>query len=62
MDEFSITRPEPAPPTSDSGGQRSPRGETKPRRPTRQTPQEPATEGTDSPSDDDASHQVDELA
>jgi hypothetical protein len=62
MDEFSITRPEPAPPTGDSGEQRSPRGEVKPRRPAREKPPEPATEDADLPSDDETSHQLDELA
>jgi hypothetical protein len=62
MDEFSITRPEMTPPITDRNGQRSARDETKPRRPARETPPETAGGDTDTPSDDETSHQVDELA
>jgi len=62
MDEFSITRPEPATPTRDSGGHASPGRETKERRRPAKAP-EPANPDTpEPPGDDEVSHQVDELA
>jgi hypothetical protein len=62
MDDFSITRPEPATPTRDSGGQ-APRGDAKERRrPPRETSEPVASEKPETPGDDETSHQIDELA
>lgn len=62
MDDFSITRPEPATPARDSGGHGSPRGEAKEQRRPREVPEPVAPEKPETPGDDDTSHQVDELA
>ena len=62
MDEFSITRPEPATPASDTGGRGAARGDAKERRRPRHTPEPETPEGHEPPADDDDSHQVDELA
>jgi len=62
MDDFSITRPEPATPARDSGGQPSPRGEAKERRRPRETPDPAVPEKPETPPDDEVSHQIDELA
>lgn len=62
MDEFSITRPEPATPAGDGGGQRFPRGEAKERRRPRETPEPPASEHEEHETSDEDSHQLDELA
>jgi len=61
MDEFSITRPEPATPARDVGRQDSARGDARRRRPPREMP-EPAIPEPPVSGDDDVSHQVDELA
>jgi hypothetical protein len=60
MDEFSITRPEPAIPATDSARQ-EPRGDLSRRRPPRGTP-ERVPEPPEAPGEEDTSHQVDELA
>jgi len=60
MDEFSITRPEPAMPARDSGGQRAPRRDPNDRARPRKTPESPAA--PELPSEDENPHQFDELA
>jgi hypothetical protein len=62
MDDFSITRPEPATPARDSGGRNLPRGEAKERRRPREAPEPVAPEKPETPGDDETSHQIDELA
>jgi len=62
MDEFSITRPEPATPTRDNGPHGSPRGEAKERRRPREAPEPVAPENPEPLGDDETSHQLDELA
>jgi hypothetical protein len=62
MDEFSITRPEPATPATDSARRDLPRGEVKKRRPPREIPEPRILEPPDAPGEEDNSHQVDELA
>jgi len=62
MDEFSITRPEPATPTRDSGHQRSASRDTGERPKPPKTPEQIPAERVDIPGDDEGSHQVDELA
>ena len=61
MDEFSITRPEPATPTRDSARQELPRDLRK-RRPPREKPEPRIPEAPEAPGEEDTSHQVDELA
>lgn len=62
MDEFSITRPEPATPTRDSGGHASPGREAKERRRPTKAPESPVPDVPEPLEDEDDSHQVDELA
>jgi hypothetical protein len=61
MDEFSITRPEPATPATDTVRRESGRGDARRRRPSRAIP-EPAIPEQPTSGDDEVSHQVDELA
>ena len=62
MDEFSITRPEPAIPATDSARKDLARGDVGKRRPPRETPEPRIPEPPESPGEEDSSHQVDELA
>jgi len=62
MDEFSITRPEPAMPARDSGGQRAPARDPKERPRPPKLPDSPAPEDHQLPPEDENPHQFDELA
>jgi hypothetical protein len=62
MDEFSITRSEPATPARDNARQDFSRGDIKKRRPPRELPEPRMPEAPEAPGEDDTSHQVDELA
>lgn len=62
MDEFSITRPEPATPTRDSGHQRSASRDARERPKSPKTSEQIPAERVDTPGEDETSHQVDELA
>jgi hypothetical protein len=62
MDEFSITRPEPATPARDNARHELPRGDVKKRRSPRETPEPQIPEPPEAPGEEDTSHQVDELA
>lgn len=62
MDEFSITRPEPAMPARDSGGQRGPARDPKERPRPPKPPDSPLPETPELPPEDENPHQFDELA
>jgi hypothetical protein len=62
MDEFSITRPEPATPAPDPARHESPSGDRKKRRSPPEMIEPAIPEPPEAAGDDDISHQVDELA
>jgi hypothetical protein len=61
MDDFSITRPEAITPAGNTGGHGSPGNDARQRRP-RPAPEPVTPEPAEVPTDEDNTHQIDELA